>query len=386
MDGSRMAQKRDYYEVLGVSREADAEEIKRAYRQAALKHHPDRNAGDAEAEKRFKEAAEAYEVLCDPDTRARYDRYGHEGLRGTSLHEYASAQDIFEAFGDILGGSLFGDFLGGRRRSGPRPGRDLRIQIELDLVEAARGVKRSFDIRRAERCNDCSGSGAKRGTQPVTCSYCGGRGEVFQSQGFFRIARTCPNCQGSGRQVRDPCPACGGNGRIQATRTIEVDIPAGVDTGMRVRLRGEGEAGDNGASRGDLYCYIAVRDHPLFRREGQHLVCQVPISFSQAALGADIEVPTLIGKETMTVPRGTQSGEVFRLRGKGMPDPQGGRAGELVVQVVIETPRKLTKRQEELLHELAELEQKNVSPERKSFFDTFRDYFSSITKSETKEQ
>ena len=372
-----MATKRDYYEVLGVAKNAGEDDIKRAYRRLALKFHPDRNPNDAEAEKNFKEAAEAYEVLSDPEKRTRYDRFGHQGLSGTGFHEFTNAEDIFEAFGDIFGGGMFSDLFGGRRsRRGPRPGRDLRIQLELELVEAAKGVTKTFDIRREEICATCKGSGAKVGTQPATCSYCGGRGEVLQSQGFFRIASTCPGCHGRGKQVKDPCPDCSGAGRVKAKRSLEVPIPPGVDTGMKVRLRGEGEPGDNGAPRGDLYCYISVREHPLFHREGLNLICQVPITFTQAALGAEIEVPSLSARQPLSIPRGTQSGEVFHLRGQGMPDPHSRSRGDLVVQVIIETPKKLTGRQEELLREFADLEQVHVSPQRKSFFESVREYFS----------
>jgi molecular chaperone DnaJ len=382
-----MATKRDYYEVLGVGRDASSEDIKRAYRRLALRFHPDRNPNDAEAEQRFKEAAEAYEVLSDPDKRTRYDRYGHAGLSGTGFHEFTSAEDVFEAFSDIFGGGMFGDLFGGRRtRRGPRPGRDMRVHLELDLLEAAKGVRREFEIRRLEMCAQCSGTGAKRGTKPITCSYCSGRGEVLQSQGFFRIATTCPGCHGRGTQIREPCPECNGTGRISAKRTIAVEVPAGVDTGMKLRVPGEGEPGDNGAPRGDLYCYVSVREHPLFHREGLNLICQVPIAFTQAALGAEIEVPSLLGKQRLSVPRGTQSGEVFHLRGQGMPHPHGRGRGDLVVQVIIETPRKLTKRQEEILRELAELEQRHVSPERKSFFDKLRDYFAPPDESNNAEQ
>lgn len=372
-----MATKRDYYEVLGVARDASEDDIKRSYRRLALKFHPDRNPNNPEAEQKFKEAAEAYEALSDPDKRSKYDRFGHQGLSGTGFHEFTNAEDIFEAFGDIFGGGMFGDLFGGRRaaRRGPRPGRDLRIHLELDLFEAAKGVTKTFDIRREELCSPCRGSGAKAGTQAVTCSYCGGRGEVYQSQGFFRIATTCPGCHGRGSQIREPCTECSGSGRVKTKRTLEVPIPPGVDTGMKVRLRGEGEPGDNGAPRGDLYCYITVRENPLFHREGLNLICQVPITYSQAALGADIEVPSLSGKQRLSIPRGTQSGEVFHLRRQGMPDPHGRAHGDLVVQVLIETPRKLTDRQEELLREFAELEKVNVSPHRRSFFDKVKDYF-----------
>jgi molecular chaperone DnaJ len=386
-----MATKRDYYEVLGVARDASEDDNNRAYRRLALKFHPDRNPNDAEAEQKFKESAEAYEVLSDPEKRSRYDRYGHQGLSGTGFHEFTNAEDIFEAFGDIFGGGMFADLFGGRRsRQGPRAGRDLRVQVELDLFEAARGVTKTFDIRRDEICSPCKGSGAKPGTQPISCSYCGGRGQVLQSQGFFRIATTCPGCQGRGTQIREPCPDCGGSGRVKTKRSLDLPIPPGVDTGMKVRLRGEGEPGDNGAPRGDLYCYISVREHPLFHREGLNLICQVPITFTQAALGAEVEVPSLTGTQPLSIPRGTQSGEVFHLRGQGMPDPHGRSRGNLVVQVVIETPRKMTERQEELLREFAEVEQVNVSPHRKSFFDKVREYFvpddESKSEPETKEK
>jgi molecular chaperone DnaJ len=372
-----MATKRDYYEVLGVARDASDDDIKRAYRRLALKYHPDRNPDDADAEKNFKEAAEAYEALSDPEKRARYDRFGHQGLSGTGFHEFTNTEDIFEAFGDIFGGGMFGDLFGRRARRGPRAGRDLRIQIELDLIDAAKGVTRTFEVRREEICGQCKGSGAKAGTQPVTCSYCGGRGEVLQSQGFFRIASTCPGCHGRGTQIREACSECSGSGRVKAKRSIEIEIPPGVDTGMKVRVRGEGEPGDNGAPRGDLYCYLTVREHPLFHREGMNLICQVPITFAQAALGGEVDVPTLAGKKPLSVPAGTQSGEAFHLRSMGMPDPRNRSRGDLVVQVIVETPRKLTRRQEELLREFAEIDHSNVSPQRKNFFDKLRNYFSS---------
>jgi len=372
-----MATKRDYYEILGVDRNASLDEIKRAYRRLALKYHPDRNPNDPEAEQKFKEAAEAYEVLSDPDKRARYDRYGHAGLAGTEFHEFTTVEDIFEAFSDIFGGGLFGDLLGTRRRRGPRRGRDLRIELELDLVEAARGTVKTFDVQRPERCGECNGTGVRGGRQPEVCGYCGGSGEVYQSHGFFRIATTCPGCRGKGRLIRDPCGCCRGTGRVLSTRTIEVEIPPGVDTGTRIRLRGEGEPGDDGAPRGDLYCYITVREHPLFQREGPNLVCRVPITFSQAALGGEIEVPTLDGTKKLTIKRGTQFGDVYRLKGEGIADPRTGRRGDLLVQVYIEVPKRLTKRQEELLREFAETENANVTPQRKSFFETLKQYFSS---------
>jgi molecular chaperone DnaJ len=370
-----MASKRDYYEVLGVSRNASSEEIRNAYRKAALANHPDRNPGDAEAEKRFKEAAEAYEVLSDTDKRQRYDRWGHEGLSGTAVHDFGDISEIFEAFGDILGGGLFGDLFGGGGRRRARRGADLRCDVELDLLQAAGGVTRTLEVQRHERCSDCDGSGARRGTTPVSCSYCGGRGQVVQAQGFIRIQTTCPACRGKGTMVQDPCPKCRGGGRVPVMRKIDVNIPPGVDTGMRLCLRGEGEAGDNGAPRGDLYCIVHVQQHPLFHREGLDLVCRVPITFAQATLGAEVEVPTLAGPEKLAVPQGTETGHVFRLRGRGMPSPQGRARGDELVQVYIETPKQLTARQEELLREWAELEQSNVSPHRKGFLERIKEFF-----------
>jgi molecular chaperone DnaJ len=368
----RMAtSKRDYYEVLAVRREADAEEIKRAYRKLAMQYHPDRNVGDPEAEIKFKEAAEAYDVLRDPQKRERYDRYGHAGLEGMGLHDFNSRQSIFDVFGD-----LFGDLFGGRRH-GPQPGRDLLYDIELELHEAARGVRKTINIPREEVCGECSGSGARRGTQPAACRRCQGQGVVVQSQGFFRVQQTCRACGGRGLIITDPCAVCHGNGRVPARRTIEIQIPPGVDTGMRIPIRGEGEAGDPGAPRGDLYCRINIREHAVFTRDGHHLICQVPITISQAVLGGTIDVPTLEGVISQSLKRGTQTGEVLRIAGKGMPDVRGRGQGDLLVQVVVETPRHLTKRQEELFRELAEIDKKNVSPQRKSFFDKLRGLFAS---------
>jgi molecular chaperone DnaJ len=362
--------KRDYYEILGVERNADAEEVKQAYRRLAKQYHPDRNVGDAEAELRFKEAAEAYEILRDPEKRQRYDRYGHAGLEGLNVPHFNDTQSVVDLFGD-----LFGDFFGQRRRPGPQRGRDHKVEIDLDLVEAARGVKKAVTISREELCGECSGSGCRRGTRPAQCKRCNGRGVVIQSQGFFRVQQHCRGCGGTGNIITDPCSSCGGQGRTMAKRTLEVGVPPGVDTGTALCLSGEGEAGDAGAPRGDLYCLIRVREHPLFQRDGPHLICQVPIAFSQAALGGEFEVPTLDGAITHSLKAGTQSGEVLRIPGHGMPGLRGGRRGDLLVQVVIETPRHLTKRQEELLRELAELEQKNVSPQRRSFMEKVRDFF-----------
>lgn len=368
--GEKMAGKRDYYEVLGVRREADEEEIKRAYRQLAMKNHPDRNAGDPEAEERFKEAAEAYEVLRDPVKRQRYDRYGHAGLEGMNVPHFSNAESVFDLFGDI-----FGDIFGQRSRHGPQPGRDLQMVLDLELAEAYRGTSKTVQVPREELCGECSGTACRRGTQAATCRRCNGHGVVVQSQGFFRMQQTCRGCGGRGVVITDPCPSCRGQGRVAVRRSIEISVPPGVDTGSRIRLTGEGEAGDPRAPRGDLYCVIRIREHPFFRRDGSSLICQVPITFSQAALGGDIDVPTLEGAITHALKRGVQSGDVIQISGHGMPSLRGGRRGDLLVQIIIETPRNLTKRQEELFYELSEIDQKHVSPQRKSFLEKLRSFF-----------
>jgi molecular chaperone DnaJ len=369
-----MATKRDYYEVLGLKRDANADDIKRAYRQLALKNHPDKNPGDPEAESRFKEAAEAYEVLSDQSKRQRYDRYGHAGIDSGAVHDFRNADDIMSAFSDVFGGGMFGDLFGQRRR-GPRPGQDLLMKLEIDLLEAARGATKQIDLNRQEVCGECRGSGARKGTVATTCNYCGGQGQVVQSRGFFQVATTCPSCGGEGVRVTDPCPPCKGSGRIPAQVQIKVDIPPGVETGMWLQLRNQGEPGDPGAPRGNLRIQIQVRKHQFFERVQNDLHVQVPISFPQAALGAEIEVPTLEGQDRLTVPRGAQSGDVLRLKGRGMPDINGRGRGDQLVEVVIETPKHLTGRQEELLRELAELDHHSISPKRKSFFEKLRDYF-----------
>jgi molecular chaperone DnaJ len=374
-----MAAKRDYYEVLGVKRDASADEIKKAYKKLALANHPDRNPGDQAAVDRFKEAAEAFEVLSDPDRRARYDRFGHEGVKGAG-HAGAGFQDIgdiFEMFGDLFEGFGFG---GGRRRGGrggPRAtqGDHLKASLTIDLLEAAKGCSREIEIKRRELCGTCHGSGAKAGSAPATCDYCNGHGQVVQSQGFFRIQTTCPACRGEGKIVRDKCVDCGGAGRKVEKVRLTARIPPGVDTGMSLCLRGEGEPGTNGGPRGDLYVEIHVKEHHLFERDGQDLICRVPITYAQAVLGADIEVPTLDGRQRQEIPPGTQSGEVFRIRGGGMPDPRGGRAGDLLVEVHIEVPKKISDEQRDLLIQLAELEKKNISQHRESFFDKVKDWF-----------
>lgn len=366
-----MAGKRDYYEVLGVERTAKLDVITKSYRSLAMKYHPDRNVGDAGAEDKFKEAAEAYDVLRDENKRARYDRYGHAGLEGMGGPHFQDVRSVFDLFGDI-----FGDFFGGGQRGGPQPGRNLQVQVDIDLVEAFRGARKTLTIPRDEPCGDCRGSGAKKGSKPATCRRCNGQGVVVQAQGFFRVQQACRACGGRGAVITDPCGTCQGNGRVRVRRTVEVTIPAGVDTGMRVRQAGQGEAGEPGAPAGDLLLAVRIREHTLFQREGTHLLCQVPITFSQAVLGAEIDIPTLNGRIKYPLPRGTQSHEVLRLHGRGMPDVHTGRPGDLLVQVVLETPKSLTKRQHELFRELAEVDQKEVSPARKGFLDKLKVFFS----------
>ena len=365
--------KRDYYEVLGIGRDATAEVIKRTYRQLALKYHPDKNPGDSEAEALFKEAAEAYEILSDESKRQRYDRYGHAGLGGAGPH-FQSADDVMSAFGEIFGSDLFGGMFNARRR-GPRPGQDLLMKLELDLNEAARGATKTIEVTRQELCEPCGGTGSRPGTSPVICDYCRGQGQIVQSRGFFQVATACPACGGQGKRVIDPCPTCRGGGVVPKTVQIPVDIPPGVETGMWLQVRGQGEPGEPGAPRGNLRIQLKVRDHRFFEREGNNLICQVPISFPQAALGAEIEIPTLDGTERLAIPKGTQSGETLKLKGRGMPGLHGRGRGDLLVEAVVETPRKLTSRQEELLRELSEIDHVEVSPKRRGFFDKLKDYF-----------
>jgi molecular chaperone DnaJ len=366
---SAMATERDYYEVLGVERTASGGDIATAYRKLAIKYHPDKNPGDEEAIERFKEAAEAFEVLNDPDKRARYDRYGHAGVNGRGAHHFHDVEDIFSAFGDIFG-DLFG---GGRNRV--HKGRDVRCDVTLTLHEAATGITKTVEFQRHEHCEKCKGSGAAPGSKREICGYCRGQGRVIQSAGIVRMQTTCPACRGEGSVIKNPCPTCRGSGQTLKKVVTEVEIPAGVDDEMRVRITGQGEPSPNGGPPGDCYCFISVLPHPLFERDGQHLVCRVPITYSQAALGATLEVPTLKGRGELEVPAGTQSGAVFRMGGKGMPDPRRRGLGDLLVQVVIEVPKKLSKEEQSLLRELAELEHKHVAPERKGFFEKLKDYF-----------
>jgi molecular chaperone DnaJ len=374
---AQMSEKRDYYEVLGVARSASRDEISAAYRKLALMYHPDRNPGDEDAVIRFKEAAEAFEVLGNDEKRGRYDRFGHAGLEaGGGAPHFHDVSDIFDAFGDIFGESLFGDMFG-RRRGGRRGrrGGDVQCEVTLDLLEAAHGVAKTVRFRRHQKCDTCSGSGAKPGSKVETCPYCGGRGRVVQSTGIFSVQTTCPSCHGSGKHIRQRCTECNGSGYVLAEVSREVRIPAGVDDQTQLRLSGEGDPGQEGGPPGDCYCVIRVTEHALFQREGQHLVCQVPITYPQAALGATIEIPTLEGRESIEIPAGTQPGELFRLRGRGMPDVRGRGRGDLVVQVHVEVPKELSAEHKQLLRELARVENSRVSPNRSSFFERLKQYF-----------
>ncbi len=367
-----MAEKRDFYEVLGVGRSASADEIKKAYRTVALKHHPDRNPDDPAAEERFKEASAAYQVLSDPERRAQYDRFGHAAFAqggGQGGFDF-SAGGFEDIFGDIFGGGR-----GRRTRDRARRGDDLRYDLEIDFEAAVFGVEETIRVPRLNECESCEGSGARKGTSRETCGACGGSGQMRYQQGLFSIAKTCGECRGEGTVLRDPCPACRGHGAVRREQTLSVRIPAGVDTGSRLKLRGEGEAGQRGGPAGDLYVVIHVRSHEIFEREGNDVLCEVPIGFTQAALGAEIEAPTPHGKVKMKIPAGTQSGRVFRLKGKGVPDLRGYGTGDTLVRVAVETPRKLTARQRELLEEFAQLSGEEVHPIAKGFFDKVKEMF-----------
>ena len=346
-----MADKRDYYEVLGVEQSASRDQLAEAYRKLAMKYHPDRNPTDEEAVDKFKEAAEAFEVLSHPEKRATYDRYGHAGLEGGGAPQFHDVGDIFSAFSDIFGEGFFGDAFGGGRSHGRRSrrGGDLRCEVTLDLLEAAHGTAKVVQFERHYACETCNGSGAKPGTRAEGCPYCGGSGRVVQSAGIFSVQTTCPSCHGSGTVIRTPCPACRGSAYVLRRVTRKVDIPAGVDNGSQLRLHGEGEPSASGGPAGDCYCVIHVAEHALFHREGRDLVCQVPITYAQATLGAPLEVPTLDGPETVEVPAGTQPGEVFTLRGRGMPDPRRRGRGDLHVQVTVDVPKRISQRHEQLL-------------------------------------
>jgi len=365
--------KRDYYEVLGVSKDVDASDLKKAYRREAMKHHPDRNPDDPKAEEKFKEANEAYEVLSDDQKRAAYDRFGHAGVEGQGGGGGAGYSNFSDIFGDVFG-DIFGG--GGGRRGGPTRGSDLRYNLELNLEEAVKGTTTQIKVPTLVSCKTCSGSGAKAGSKPVTCTTCGGHGQVRMQQGFFSVQQTCPNCRGRGTIISDPCKTCHGQGRVEETKTLSVKVPAGVDTGDRIRLSGEGEAGDAGGPPGDLYVQVHVREHPIFKREGADLYCEVPIDFVDAALGGELEVPTLDGRVKLKVPAETQTGKLFKLRGKGVTPVRGGGVGDLLCRVVVETPVNLTNKQKEMLRDFqASMKGGKFSPKQSSWLDGVKKFF-----------
>ena len=376
--------KRDYYEVLGVSRTATDQEIKSSYRKLALQFHPDRNPGDKTAEEKFKEAAEAYAVLADSDKRHMYDRFGHAGLGGAATGGFDPT--VFTGFEDILGGLGdifgFGDVFGGRRRpGGAQRGADLRYDLEISFEEAATGTETTIQIPRHEACETCSGSGAAPGSKPTACPQCHGRGQLRYQQGFFTVARTCGQCRGTGSVIAKPCATCKGTGHVPKERKLTVKIPAGIATGQRMRISGEGEAGAAGGPTGDLYVVVHVQDHPFWQRDGNDLSCEIPVNFPTLAIGGEITIPTLDGDETFKIPEGTQTGSAFRLRGRGMPDVGGRGRGDLVVTVKVITPKKLTKDQKKLLEQLQGLLPKEkfeptpADSEDKGLFDRVKDIF-----------
>jgi len=377
--------KRDYYEVLGVGKNASADEIKRAYRRMAMKYHPDKNPNDKQAETKFKECAEAYEVLSDPEKRQRYNQFGHEGLRGMGMRDYTHMrwQDIGSIFEDILGG--FGDFgdlfgMGGRRRTrprGPTRGYDLETSVELTLNDIAKGAEKTIEFTRQDVCPECTGSGSARGTSPGQCPTCRGTGQVAKGGGFFQMISTCPQCRGSGQVITNPCKKCKGTGRLPKKRVVNIKIPSGVHEGQGIRVASEGEPGRAGGPRGDLYCYVRLKPHQFLQRDGSDLIAVVPISFTQAALGATIDVPSLNGTRQLKIPAGAQFGSIFRIKGQGLPNLRTRRTGDQLVQITIETPTKLDAKQEELLREFAKTEDKTVCPQSKTFFEKLKKHFGS---------
>ncbi len=385
--------KRDYYEVLGVSKNASEEDIKRAYRRLAIKFHPDKNPGNKEAEEKFKECAEAYEVLSNKEKRARYDQFGHEGLRGAGMHDYSrmNVEDISSMFEDIFGGfGGFGDVFGfgggggGRRgrsgKSGPMRGYDLETSVLLTLEEIDSGTEKTIEFTRQDICGECKGKGTEKGKDPTRCPACGGTGQVQKSGmgGFFQMVSTCQTCRGSGKVITDPCKNCKGTGKIPKKRVVQIKIPAGVHEGQGIRVANEGEPGSNGGPRGDLYCYVQLKKHPFLERNGNNIIAVVPISFCQAALGASIEVPSLHGMKSLKIPAGTQYGDIFRIKSQGLPDLRTGTRGDELVQVNIEIPKNLSSEQEEILRKYAEVDDIDVMPQRKNFFDKVKKYFSML--------
>ncbi|MGB0704996.1 MAG: molecular chaperone DnaJ [Paracoccaceae bacterium] len=374
--------KRDYYEVLGLSKGASADEIKKGYRRKAKELHPDRNTSDPSAESKFKEANEAYDVLKDPERKAAYDRFGHAAFEGGMGGGGGQRQgDFSSAFSDVFD-DLFGDFMGGGQRGGGRSrasrGSDLRYNLEISLEDAYSGLQKSINVPTSVQCSPCNGSGAAGGSEPSTCPTCSGMGKVRASQGFFTVERTCPSCSGMGQVISNPCPSCGGQGRSNKDRSLSVNVPAGVETGTRIRLSNEGEAGLRGGPAGDLYIFIEVREHKIFQRDGNSLFCRIPVSMSGAALGGDIEVPTIDGgRSRVKIPAGSQSGRQMRLRGKGMPSIKSAQKGDMFIEIAVETPVNLTSKQRELLREFEALSEDN-NPETKSFFSSVKSFWDTM--------
>ena len=374
-----MAEKRDYYEALGVEKNASEGELKKAYRKLAMKYHPDQNPGDKTAEEKFKEINEAYEVLSDPEKKARYDQYGFAGVDPN----FGAGGGGFGGFDGFDLGSIFGDFFGGgssaQRRNGPARGQNLGVEIEITFEEAAFGCDKEISFARIEPCSTCSGSGCKSGTQPETCSRCGGRGTIRTTQNFMGMAMQsespCPTCGGKGKLIKNPCDVCKGKGKVRRSKTLKVNVPAGIDHGQSFRLRGEGNCGTNGGPSGDVLVTVAVKRHAIFEREGSNVLCEMPITFTQAALGAEIEVPTLDGKVRYSIPEGTQTGTTFRLRGKGIPYVGYKNRGDQYVTVVVETPTKLTRDQKDLLRKLEDMTDEDGQPKRKGFFEKLKAQF-----------
>jgi len=377
-------QKRDYYEVLGVSRDADENEIKKAYRKLAKQYHPDLHPNDKEAEARFKEINEAYAVLSDPQKRKQYDMYGHSGIDGTGFEGFSGFggfdfgfEDIFDTFDAFFGGSPFGR--SSRRRPGPKRGNDLKYNLEISFIEAAFGTTKEINVTRMQMCNVCGGSGSKAGTKPETCRHCNGTGQIRHVQvtpfGQMVNMRTCEHCRGEGTIITNPCSECHGSGRIKKTSRISINVPAGIDNGQTISLRGEGEPGTMGGPPGDLYVSIRVKPHPIFKREGYDVICEIPITFTQAALGAEIEIPTLEGTMKFNIPEGTQTGTVFRLKNKGIKHLRSSTKGDQLIKVNVEVPTKLSAKQKELLRQFAEISGDEVFQQRKSFFEKMKDLF-----------
>lgn len=370
--------KRDYYEILGVERSADAKEIKKAYRRLAMKYHPDRNPDDAEAEGKFKEATEAYEILSNEQKREAYDRHGHAGVDQNAGGGFSGGGNFSDIFGDVFG-DIFGGGGGGGGRSRSARGADLRYTLDLDLEDAVKGTSVKIRVPSHVSCKPCGGSGAAKGSKPENCTMCQGAGQVRMQQGFFSVQQTCPQCRGQGTTIKDPCKSCQGAGVIEEQKTLSVKVPAGVDTGDRIRLAGEGEAGTHGAPSGDLYVQVSVKEHPIFVRDGKNLYCEVPISLVDAALGGELEVPTLDGRVKLRIPEETQTGKMFRLRGKGVAPVRGGGPGDLMCRVTVETPVNLSKKQKDILREFQNTLEKDGdkkhAPKKHSWFEGVKSFF-----------